>query len=577
MGLAGIFHTFEGHMQHVASLRPRLRMRLYRAYPAVRAAHRRWQVSSLLLLLLVGVVLIGSGCNQSTPPQPQKHVLVWPNVGVTDLPQLDPALSSDSNSDQAVQLVFSGLVKLNPQLQVVPDAAYSWQVSPDGKTYTFYLPAQLRFADGTPVTAQDVIYSFDRSLQMTATANQEDGNGGLFYLGHILGAADVAAGRASTARGLKAIDDHTFQVQLDAPIAYFLSDLTEPQAFIVPRQLIQKYGEKNWVEHALGTGPFLLGHWTHGVRMTFLPNPDYYGDKPTLDELDMPFAQDPHAALLSYRAGQYDLTSNIVGPDYPQARTEKNFHEATFLGTDALVPNGGIEPFNHPEVRQAFALALDAQVLAHEVMGDSVTPSKTLVPPGMPNYTPSSVQGLGPNTQQALQLLQSVYPDISMLPPVTLTYPTSDLPQAEAQALQTMWQRALGVHVNLAPIDPSTYEREFDQGQVQLGVLNWTADLADPWDLLTLYLHSGAPEDVGGWTNAQFDQWVDQADMLFNAATQRTALYQQAEQLALNDAAWIPFDHPKFTAFIASYVHGIVVTPLGLMVPDWALLTVGKH
>ncbi len=564
-------------MQHGASLHPQMGMCLSRVYPVARIAHCRWQPSSLVLLLLVGVVLFVSGCNQSQPTQPQRHVLVWPNVGVTDLPQLDPALSSDSNSDQAVELIFSGLVKLNPHLQVVPDAAYSWQVSPDGKTYTFYLPAQLRFADGAPVTAQDVIYSFDRSLQMTATAIQEGGNGGLFYLGHILGAADVAAGHASSASGLKALDDHTLQIQLDAPIAYFLIDLTAPPAFIVPRQLIQHYGGKNWVDHALGTGPFLLGHWTHSVRMTFLPNPYYYGDKPTLDELDMPFAQDPHAALLSYRAGQYDLTTSIIGPDYPQAHTEKNFYEATFLGTDALIPNAGMEPFNHPEVRQAFALALDAQVLAHEVMGDSVTPSKTLVPPGMPNYMPSSVQGLGPNAQQALQLLQSVYPDISMLPPVTLTYPTSDLPQAEAQAMQSMWQRALEVHVNLAPIDPSTYERELDQGQVQLGVLNWTADLADPWDLLTLYLRSGAPENVGGWTNPQFDQGVDQADLMFNDPGQRTALYQQSEQLAVSQAAWIPFDHPKFTAFIAPYVHGIVVTPLGLMVPDWSLMTVGKH
>ena len=111
---------------------------------------------------------------------------------------------------------------------------------------------------------------------------------------------------------------------------------------------------------------------------------------------------------------------------------------------------------------------------------------------------------------------------------------------------------------------------------------NWASstgrlNLADPWDLLSLSLHSGAAENVGAWTNAQFDQWVDQADVLFNDAAQRTALYQQAEQVALNDAAWIPLDHPKFTAFVAAYVHGLVVTPLGLMAPDWSLVTVGAH
>jgi ABC-type transport system substrate-binding protein len=530
-----------------------------------------------LPLLFLGLLLVVSGCNQDSLPQPQKHVLVWPNVGVTDLPQLDPALSSDTNSEQAVKLIFGGLVKLNPQLQVVPDAAYSWQVSPDGKTYTFYLPAQLRFADGAPVTSQDVIYSLDRSLQMTSLAVQAGGEGGLFYLGHILGAADVAAGRASTARGLKAVDAHTLQIQLDAPIAYFLADLAEPQAFIVPRQLIQQYGTQKWIEHAFGTGPFLLGHWTHGVRMTFLPNAFYYEGKPALDELDMPFAQDAHAALLAYRAGQYDLTWDIAAPDYPRAHTEKNFHEIPLLGTDALVPNTTLEPFTHPEVRQAFAEALDVQVLAHQVMGDSVTASTTIVPPGMPGYAASPVQGLGLNAQQARQLVQAVYPDMTAMPAVTLTYPTDGLPQAEAQAIQLMWQQVLGVHVDLAPVEPSTYARQFEAGQLQLGVVNWTPDLADPWDALTMNLHSGAPDNVGGWKSAQFDQWVNQADLLFNDPAQRAALYQQAEQLALSDAAWIPLDHPKFTAFIAPYVHGLVVTPEGLMAPDWSSVSVSAH
>jgi oligopeptide transport system substrate-binding protein len=538
---------------------------------------RWWSFSPLQILLLLSVLVVASGCNQNLPVQHQKRILTWPNVGVTDLPQLDPALASDSNSDQAVQLIFSGLVKLNEQLQVVPDAAYSWQVSPDGKTYTFYLPAQLRFADGTPITAQDVIYSWDRSLQMTATAVQQGGNGGLFYLGHILGAADVAAGRADTARGLRAVNAQTLQIQLDVPAAYFLAALAEPQTFIVPRRQIQKYGEQQWVEHALGTGPFMLGRWVHGVEMTFLPNPHYYGDKPVLDELDMPFVQNSHAALLSYRAGQYDLTWGIAGSDYPQSKAEKNFHETPLLGTDALVPNAAIEPFTHPEVRQAFALALNVQVLAHEVMGDTVVASTTLMPPGMPGYDSSSVHGLAFDAQHAKQLLLSVYPDVTAMPAVTLTYDTDSLLQAEAQALQTMWQQVLGVHVNLAPVESSTYQRELKAGQVQLGIVNWMADLADPWDLLTLNLHSGAPGNVGDWKNTQFDQWVDQAGLLFNDPAQRALLYQQAEQLALSNAAWIPLDHPKFTAFIAPYVHGLAVTPLGLMAPDWSLVTVSAH
>ncbi len=530
-----------------------------------------------LLLFFLGALLLVAGCTQPTPTHHQQQALIWPNVGVTDLPQLDPALANDTNSAQAVELIFSGLVKLNPQLQIVPDAASSWQVSPDGKTYTFTLADQLRFGNGAPVTSQDVIDSLNRSLQMTATAEQDGGPGGLFFLGHIVGAADVAAGRASSASGLKALNAQTVQIQLDEPIAYFLADLTAPQTFIVPRALIQEYGEQNWVAHALGTGPFLLKRWIHGVSMTFVPNTYYIGPKPVVDEVEMPFVQDPHAALLAYRAGQYDLTWDIAAPDYAEARIEKNYHEIAELATDALVPNTTIAPFTHPEVRQAFAEALNVQALAQQVMGNSVAAATTIVPSSMPGFAASSVKGLAANAQQALKLLQSVYPDVKTMPQVTLTYPTDGLPQAEAQAMQAMWQRALGVTVDLAPVEPSTYAREFAAGQVQLGVVNWTPDIADPWDLLSVNLHSGAAANVGGWTDAQFDQLVDQADLLFSDPTQRVALYQQAEQLALNDAAWIPLDHPKFTAFIAGYVHGLVVTPVGLMVPDWSKVTIGAH
>jgi oligopeptide transport system substrate-binding protein len=538
------------------------------AYPVPRNRACAW------LLLLWGLLLVMLGCGQSSMTPPRKEVLIWPNVGVTDLPQLDPALSHDRNSLQAVQLIFSGLVKLNTQLQVVPDLATSWQISPDGKTYTFSLPPHLAFADGTPVTAQDVIYSLDRSLQMASQAKPSGEVGTLLALGHILGADEVLAGHAASARGLTALNAQTLQVRLDAPIAYFLAALTRPPAYLVPQQLIQRYGERAWLEHALGTGPFLLGRWVHGLRMVLTPNPHYNGQKPVLDELDMPFAPNAHAALLAYSAGQYDLTTDIPGPDYAQARAEKHFAEVPLLATDALFLNTALEPFTRPEVRQAFALAVDVQALAHEVMGDSVAPAQTLMPESMPGYDASAVSGLGHNPQRAQQLLASVYPKGTQLPQVTFTYASNAVPSAEVMALQTMWRQALGIEVHLVAVEPSTYQREVAQGQVQLGVVNWQADLADPWNLLALNLRSGAPGNLGQWSNPQFDQWVDQADVLFNDPARRAALYAQAEQLALEEGAWIPLDHPRRTAFVAPFVSGLVVTPVGILAPDWSRVQV---
>ena len=193
-------------------------------------------------MMLIGVLLAGcaaapaaqpAGEAASQPAAGGAQKLIWSVEGVNELPGLDPADPQNAQSVQAINLIFGGLVKLDDQLNVAPDGAESWTVSEDGKTYTFSIREGLKFADGTPVTAQNFADSINRALQ-PETASY----GASFQLGHIAGAADVAAGTTKEASGIKVVDERTLEITLDDNVPYFLAQLTYPVSFVVPPQAI---------------------------------------------------------------------------------------------------------------------------------------------------------------------------------------------------------------------------------------------------------------------------------------------------------------------------------------------------
>jgi len=535
-------------------------------------AHRPYCVLITLLLLLVSMTACGQGKPRPQPPQ----VLTWPNVAVTDIATLDPALGPDANELVAERLIFSGLTRLNSALQVEPDAAASWTVSSDGRVYTFTLRTDLRYSDGTPVTAADVVASLTRTLDPRLALPGERPAGAQLFA-TIEGAQAMLNGQARQVRGIRALGAHTLRITLTAPTPYFLEALANPVAFIVSPQVIARYGEAHWSEHAVGTGPFAIGQWQHNVRLVFVPNPYYYGFRPHLKEIVMPFVADPHAALLSYRAGRYDLTWDIAPADYLLAQGDHAFYQVARLATDVLVPNVTMAPFNQPSVRLAFAEAIDQQVLANDVLANTVLPAQQLLPPAMPGYESQASPPLSYNPVVARQLLTMAYPDPSTLPPIALSFAADAFPMQEAQALQAMWWQALGVRVQLNPVEPGAYQDELAHHRLQLAVVRYRAAVPDPWAILSVYLRTDAAGNVGQWSDSQFDELVAQADTLRADDAERLVLYQQAEAVALQNAAVIPLDYPSFMATVAPYVHGLTVTPLGIMAPDWSAVTVSGH
>ena len=534
------------------------------------------------LVFLSALLLILAACGGSasttpttsgTHPLASSQVLVFPNVGTQDIGVLDPAQGPDANSAIAVGMIYSGLVKFDQNLEVVPDQAYSWTISPDNKTYTFKLKPGIMFSDGTPVTAQTYVYTLTRQILPQVQGGFAQG-----FFGIIDGANDVINGKTTVLRGVRALDDSTLQITLTQPAAYFLDLMATSFCFPLNEKVIARYGQKDWVNHAagngIGTGPFMVKEWDHNVKMVLVPNPHWYGAKTKLTEVDMLFVSDPSTAFKSFQAGQYNFDWNITVQDLAIAKNMPGFTRESQLQTDLLFFNNKMAPFDKPAVRQAFAYATDKATLVNAIFKGAAVVAPTIIPPGMPGYQ-VGYQGLPYDKNKALAALESAYPDVSKVPSITFTYPSSQISSLEAQALQQMWQTALGIRVNLLSVELNAYNTETTNRQVQFGFTQWTADFPDPYDWLALNLLSSAAGNDGSWSNAQFDQAVMQAEQASGNA--RIQLYNQAEQIAITDVGWLPLDHQTLSAVIPSWVHGVTLNNTGLYFGDWSGVYLLQH
>lgn len=518
------------------------------------------------------LILLAACGGQTTPTtvsgtatRTTKQTLVFPNVGIQDLDSLDPTQDSDANSLLALNMIYSGLVRLDKDLNVIPDQA-TWTISTDRKVYTFTLKTGLAFSDGTPITAQSYVYSLARAL--SPTVNSADA---LLFLGAIEGAATVNSGKATTLSGVKAVNAQTLQITLSNPTEYFLQTLTNPLAFPVNQKLVQQYGESDWAnhvtDHGAGSGPFMVKSWRHNTKMVLVPNPYYYGPHTRLNEVDMIFAVDAHDAFQAYQGGQYNFVWNIIADDLNAARGLAGFTSQAQLETGTLFFNTQMPPFNQQAVRQAFAYAIDKNQLAQSALQNSVIPAPTIIPAGIPGYQPD-LNALAFDRAKALAALKTAYPDVTQMPPVTFFYPSSLLPSAVAAALQQMWGTALGISVTLRPVEAHAYSIEVNNHDIQFGFAQWNADFPDPYDALALNLLSSAPGNWGMWQNQQFDQLVQQAEQANGSG--RLDLYAQAEQVAINDVGWLPIYHQTIAAVIPATVHGVSINPMGLYFGDWS-------
>ncbi|MBI1878097.1 MAG: peptide ABC transporter substrate-binding protein [Chloroflexi bacterium] len=507
-------------------------------------------------------------------PAPGNQKIIWSLEGISELPGLDPANALTSQSILVMKFIFGGLVKLDAQLNVAPDGAESWTVSEDGKTYTFKIREGLKFADDTPVTAQNFADSINRVLQ-PETASYGAG----FMLQAIAGASEVAEGKAREVEGVKVIDEQTLEITTKDVTPYFLAQLTFPYTFVLPSHFIQEQGEA-WTEQAFGTGPFRVKEWQHNQKLILEANPNYWAGAVGVAEIEIPFNQEPETAYQLYRTGELDIMGHEQSPvpsaRIPEVSSAPDFHQVAGFATEFVGFNNGKPPFDNVNVRRAFAMAVDKVTLADKVLNGAVGPANRMLPAGFPG-SQLPVEGLAFDAEAAkAELTKAGYGSDKPFPQVTLTHANAGDVERVAAFLQQQWQDNLGVEVVLQPLELATFSDTLNQTffdpttGMDFWISIWGADYPDPQNFVSLQLLSDSPNNNGHWSNAEFDQLSHQADTFTGSAEERFKLYQQAEQIGIDEVGWLPLFSPRFSVLIKPYVSGIVTTGQGFVVPDWS-------
>ncbi len=407
--------------------------------------------------------------------------LRWSLEGITELQTLDPATAGDTASFTALSLVHAGLVRFDEHLEVAPDGASDFQVSADGTLYTFTIREGLTFADGTPVEASDFAYSLNRVLQPETKSFV-----GPDQFGVIVGAMDVSNGVAKEASGIKVIGPRTLEIMLIQPVAYFLSQLASPYGYVVPQKLVESGPQ--WQDRAYGTGPYRVKTWKHGESLMLEKNDRYWRGAPQISYVFMPFTVDSETAFQQYLAGQLDIMGNQQTP-LPASRVQQvqslpDFRSSAVLVTRYIGFNNVQAPFDNVDVRRAFALAVDREYLAHEVLANTVVPATRILPAGMLG-TQLPIQPLQFDATAAkAALAQAGFARGAAFPEVTLAYANEGDNALVVQALQQMWKANLGVDVKLQSYQLNDFNNALDttyftpkQG-LQFYFSVWGADLS---------------------------------------------------------------------------------------------------
>lgn len=483
---------------------------------------------------------------------------------------LDPALAFDVDSSSYIVEIFGGLVQLDKNLNVIPDIAASLpQISSDGTVYTFKLRNDVYFQNSNRrVTAEDFKYSMERAANpntQSPTADQ--------YLGDIVGAKDFIRGKAKEISGIKVIDDQTLQITIDAPKPYFIKKLTFPTAFVVDKDQIQK-DPRNWTLHPNGTGPFRLKSYRPGNSLVLVSNDRYHLGAPKVSEIDFSLAGG--SALTQYEQGQVDIAG--VGVDdidrvhNPSDPLSKEYISKPILSTFYIAFNTRMPPFDDPKVRQAFSMAIDKQKLVDTILKSVVPIANSILPPGMPGYN-KDAKALPFDPTQAKQLLQqSKY--AGKLPPITFTTSGqgADVGPVDDAILQ-MWKDNLGVDIQVQQVEPGTFFSDVRAGKYQMWDAGWEADYPDPEDFLDVNFYSGSNLNDTKYNNPQVDQLLVTA-RTEKDDTKRIQEYQQAEQIILQDAVWLPLFYDQSNIVVKPYVKGFDI--VGMVIPIYRYVSIQR-
>lgn len=480
------------------------------------------------LALAATLLLTLAACGKSRP----RADLVFINGAEPE--SIDPHIVTDQVGMRIASALFEGLCRIDQAGRPQPGMAERWEVAPDRKTYTFHLRPGTTWSDGTPLGAQDFVYSWHRVLDADFGADYASQlyvikNARRFHEGGLKDFAQV---------GVTALDDRTLRVELENPTPYFIDLCAFTALYPVPRHVVEKHGSA-WIKPGslIGNGSYTLEEWLLDSRISLRRNPRYWdAANVSMGTIDVLPISEPNTAINYFLTGQADLIMDkgMVPTSLTQKlKQQPYFHTGPFLGSYFTRFNVTRAPFTDPKVRLAFSLAIDRRRITEKVTQLGERNAFSLTPPGTgQDYQPPPGPEFDP--QRARQLLaEAGYPDGKGFPRVEYLYFPKLVERNIAVELQAMWKETLGVSVDLVKQEWKIYLASMKEKNYHLCRSSWVGDFNDPATFLEMFL-SASGNNRTGWSNARYD------DLIAAAArepdlSQRNALFQQAEKLLVTE------------------------------------------
>ena len=507
--------------------------------------HRAWFPAATFLLLLL---LLSAGCKRKTPVEMGiKDQIIQLGNG-SEPRDLDPTIASSNTESNILNTLFEGLVNYSPDCtEIVPGAAEKWEISPDGHKYTFHLRRGLKWSNGDALTSADFLYSFRRLIEPQLGAELA------VYADWVVGGQDYRLGKTHdlNAVGYRAPDPLTFEITLNQRAPYYLGILVEMPFYPVHRPSLEKHDaylrrEGDWTRPGslVSNGPFKLKEWRINEVVAVEKNPNYWDAAHViLKEAHFHPVDNLDAEERAFRGGLLHVTRFLPVVKLLNYRKDKSplVHTDRLIDTNYIDFNVQRAPFNDVRVRRAFALALDRQALVRDVMRDGSRAADDITLPGSGNYTARVHTPFDADKARAT-LAEAGFPGGANFPHVSLNFtPSIQNEQALVEAIQGMWQRELGIHVDLVAQEEKVWLNAMRSKDFQLLMDDWLSGINDPVDMFQLFLGSSSNNHTG-WDNPGYNEEYAAAGQAPDDAAREVHL-QSMDAVLVDDLPMIPLFH----------------------------------
>jgi oligopeptide transport system substrate-binding protein len=475
-----------------------------------------------------------------------------------DPESLDPHKTSTVYEANILRDLFLGLMTQNAKAEVVPGAAESYTVSEDGKTYTFKLRQGALWSDGTPVTADDFVFSW-RRLVDPATASEY-----AYMLSPVVNADAVNKGEKKLEElGVRALDPGTFEVTLNAPTPYFLEMLTHQSAFAVSKANVEKLGA-DFVKpgNLVSNGAYVLTEFVPNDHIKLVKNPKFYdAANVQIDTVNFIPTEDRSTAMKRFEAGELDSNDDI--PTEQLADLKAKFGDqiriGPYLGTYYYAFKTDKAPWENVKLRHAISMAIDRDYLADKVWQNTMLPAYSFVPPGIGGYKSRTMDYAEMSQLDREDEAKKILTELGYGPDkplkMEIRFNTSENHKNTAVAIQEQL-KPLGVEVTLLNTDTKTHYGFLEQrGDFDIARAGWIADYKDPENFLAL-CKSGVGNNYGGYANQEYDALMAQAAAATSPETRMTLL-SDAEALGVaRDLCVVPLLFYSYHTLVSNKIKG---------------------